>query len=191
MNYRSPLYCSPLFFILSACNTNALQTATAEENLVSVPQIQIATTEIRCQDIQNPAYQQMIINAINEIRQQGRQCGKQYFADVAPLKWNQNLYDSAVAHTKDMASHAFLGHISTTGLDLKARLKQYGFKGKGGGENVARGQKNLNEVMATWLASSLHCSNLMHPKFTDYAVACSLDQTAKQKSYWTQQFGVR
>lgn len=191
MNYRSPLYCSPLFFILSACNTNAPQTTMAEENLVSVPQIQIATTEIHCQEIQNPAYQQMIINAINEIRQQGRQCGKQYFAAVTPLKWNQNLYDSAVAHTKDMASHAFLGHISTTGLDLKARLKQYSFKGKGGGENVARGQKNLNEVMAVWLASPVHCSNLMHPKFTDYAVACTLDQTAKQKSYWTQQFGVR
>ena len=191
MNYRSPVYLFPLFFILSACNANAPQTATTEENLISVPQIQIATTEIRCQDIQNPAYQQMIMNAINEIRQHSRQCGQQYFPAAAPLKWNQHLYHSAFAHAEDMANHAFLGHISTTGLDLKARLKQYGFKGRGGGENVARGQKSLNEVMAVWLASPVHCSNLMHPKFTDYAVACTLDQTAKQKSYWTQQFGVR
>ena len=84
-----------------------------------------------------------------------------------------------------------LGHTSSTGLDLKARLKQSEFNGRGGGENAARGQKNLNEVMSVWLTSPVHCSNLMHHKFTDYAIACTSDQSAKQKSYWTQQFGVR
>ncbi len=191
MNQRN-LFCSLIgFILLSACNTSAT-TATPQENATSsVAQIQIETTEIRCQDLQNPAYQQVIIHAINEIRQHPRQCGQQHFAAAAPLRWNQHLYQSAFAHAEDMASHNILGHISSTGLYLKARLKQSEFKGRGGGENVARGQKNLNEVMSVWLASPVHCSNLMHPKFTDYAIACTSDQSAKQKSYWTQQFGVR
>ena len=37
------------------------------------------------------AYQQVIMNAINEIRQHPRQCGQQYFAAVAPLRWNSGL----------------------------------------------------------------------------------------------------
>ena len=64
-------------------------------------------------------------------------------------------------------------------------------QGRGGGENVARGQKNLNEVLTTWLNSPMHCANIMNPKFTDYAVACTFDSTEKQKPYWAQQFGIR
>ncbi len=90
-----------------------------------------------------------------------------------------------------MATHNFLGHIGSTGLDLKSRLKLYNSLGKANGENVASGQKTLNEVMTKWLASPLHCSNLMNPKFTTYAIACASDQSVKQKSYWTQQFGTR
>ncbi|MFM6958546.1 MAG: CAP domain-containing protein, partial [Acinetobacter sp.] len=74
------LFCSLLgFILLSACNTSA-PTATPQENATSVAQIQIETTEIRCQDLQNPAYRQVIINTINEIRQHPRQCGQQHFS---------------------------------------------------------------------------------------------------------------
>ncbi len=49
-------------------------------------------------------------------------------------------------------------------------------------------KKTLNEVMAKWIASPLHCSNIMNPRYTEYAIACASDQSAKQRSYWTQQF---
>ena len=42
--------------------------------------------------------------------------------------------------------------------------------------------------MAKWIASPLHCSNIMNPRYTEYAIACASDQSAKQRSYWTQQF---
>ena len=176
-------------FFISACSANTQDSSTQVSP--SVNQISKSAIEITCQDLQNPAYQQSILNAINEIRQHPRHCGQKLYPAVAPLVWNSHLYNSAFAQSEDMAKYNFLGHVSTAGLDLKARLKLYHFKGRGGGENVARGQKNLNEVMATWLASPVHCANLMHPKFTDYALACTSDQSAKQKAYWTQQFGVR
>ncbi|ENX21935.1 hypothetical protein F892_01173 [Acinetobacter vivianii] len=189
MNHLHVLLSLPLLAFVSACSSNT--SITSQEQPPLTPQIQKMATEIRCQDIQNPAYQRVILKAINEIRQHPRQCGEQYFPAVAPLTWNNHLYQSAFDHAEDMAQHSTLGHISATGQDFRSRLKQTQFKGRGGGENVARGQKNLNDVMATWLASPVHCRNLMHPKFTDYALACTVDQSAKQKSYWTQQFGVR
>ncbi|MCU4390517.1 CAP domain-containing protein [Acinetobacter courvalinii] len=188
MNPLKPLSGLICLMFLSACSSST--PATSQQQSFSVAQINQPTVSIRCQDIQNPAYQQAILNAINEIRQHPQQCGGQHFPAVAPLKWSHALSQSAFAHAQDMAQHSMLGHTSSTGHDFRSRLKTQ-FKGHGGGENVARGQNSLNEVMATWLASPVHCRNLMHPKFTDYAIACTVDQSAKQKTYWTQQFGVR
>ena len=177
----------PLF--ISGCS---ISTPThSQENSTSISQVQKLSTEIRCEDLQNPTYQQTILQSINEIRQQARQCGQRHFSATSPLVWNEHLARSAYAHAIDMAQYNFLGHRSQAGLDLKARLKFYQFKGRGGGENVARGQKNLNEVLTTWLNSPMHCANIMNPKFTDYAVACTFDSTEKQKPYWAQQFGIR
>ncbi len=36
--------------------------------------------------------------------------------------------------------------------------------------------------MAKWIASPLHCSNIMNPRYTEYAIACASDQSAKQKA---------
>lgn len=188
MKLLKPLSSLSCLMVLSACSTST--PATSQQQSLTVTQINRPSVSIRCQDIQNPAYRQAILNAINEIRKHPHQCGGQHFPAVAPLKWNNGLSQSAFAHAQDMAQHAMLGHTSSTGHDFKSRLKTQ-FKGHGGGENVARGQNSLNEVMATWLASPVHCRNLMHPKFTDYAIACTVDPSAKQKSYWTQQFGVQ
>ena len=179
----------PFYLFISTCGASS--TTMPQDIATPVRQIQKPALEISCQDLQNPAYQQVIMNAINEIRQHPRQCGQQYFAAVAPLRWNSGLHRSSLAHAQDMAEHNFLGHRSSTGLNLRSRLQLYQVKTRGGGENVARGQKNLDEVMAGWVSSPVHCSNLMQSKFTDYAVACSFDQSEKPKAYWVQQFGVR
>ncbi|MDR2250237.1 CAP domain-containing protein [Acinetobacter sp.] len=177
----------PFSLILAACSLNASSMPPTLN--ASTLQVQKSSIEINCQDLQNPVNQQVILNTINQIRQQSRQCGQQYFSATKPLSWSNNLYKGALSHSKDMATHNFLGHVGSNGLDLKSRFKLYNTLGKANGENVASGQKTLNEVMTKWLSSPLHCSNLMNPKFTTYAIACASDQSAKQKSYWTQQFG--
>ena len=65
----------PLF--ISGCS---ISTPThSQENSTSISQVQKLSTEIRCEDLQNPAYQQTILQSINEIRQQARQCGQRHF----------------------------------------------------------------------------------------------------------------
>lgn len=179
----------PLTLFICACSANTLPMPT--DTTPSIAQIQKTAIEISCQDLQNPAYQQAVLDRINQVRQQSRQCGQQYFSAAKPLSWNNNLYKGALAHSVDMANHNFLSHVSSTGQDLRTRLKNYNALGKANGENVASGQKTLNEVITKWIASPLHCSNIMNPKFTTYALACASDQSVKQKSYWTQQFGTR
>ncbi|CAI3125565.1 hypothetical protein MWMV2_MWMV2_01304 [Acinetobacter oleivorans] len=179
----------PITLFIGACSANTLAIST--DSTKSIAQIQKNSHEISCQDLQNPAYQEAVLNTINQIRQQSRQCGQQYFPATKPLSWSNNLYKGALSHSEDMAAHNFLGHVGSTGLDLKSRLKIYNTLGKANGENVASGQKTLGQVMSKWLTSPLHCSNLMNPKFTTYAIACASDQSVKQKSYWTQQFGTR
>ncbi|MDP0858883.1 hypothetical protein, partial [Klebsiella pneumoniae] len=66
----------------------------------STPQVQKSSIEISCQDLQNSAYRQAVLNAINQIRQDSRQCGQQYFSAAKPLSWNNNLYQGANAHSK-------------------------------------------------------------------------------------------
>ncbi|CAP00285.1 conserved hypothetical protein; putative signal peptide [Acinetobacter baumannii SDF] len=176
----------PCSLVIAACSVNSSSTPPTLSS--STPQVQKSSIEISCQDLQNPAYRQAVLNAINQIRQDSRQCGQQYFSAAKPLSWNNNLYQGANAHSKDMANNNFLGHVGSTGLDLRARLKKYHMLSKANGENVASGQKTLNEVLAKWIASPLHCSNIMNPRYTEYAIACASDQSAKQRSYWTQQF---
>lgn len=189
MNHLKSFIQVPVLILLTACSASS--SIIPQTTAASVTQIQKSTTEISCQDLSNPAFQQAMLNAINEIRKQPRQCGQRHFPAAAPLVWNNPLYQNAVSHSNDMSNHNFLGHVSSTGLDLKARLKQSQFKGRGGGENVARGHQNLNDVTQKWLTSPVHCSNIMHPKFTDYAIACASDQSSQNRNYWTQQFGVR
>ncbi|WP_436860685.1 CAP domain-containing protein [Acinetobacter haemolyticus] len=192
MNISKPSILIPFGIVISACSNSG--TPHLPNNQISqtpVTQTPKASINITCQDLSNPAYQQAIMNAINHLRSQSRQCGQQHYAAAKPLAWNQHLYKTALTHSKDMSTHNFLGHVSSTGQDLRTRLKQSQFNSRGGAENVARGQKNLEEVLASWLKSPAHCSNMMHPKFTDYAIACTPDQSPQQRHYWTQQFGIR
>ena len=90
----------PVTLFIGACS--AIPTA-------SLTQIQKTSNEISCQDLQNPAYQQAVLNTINQIRQQSRQCGQQYFPATKLLSWSNNLYKGALSHSEDMAAHNFLG----------------------------------------------------------------------------------
>lgn len=143
-----------------------------------------------CNDVNKPEFQQRLMDAINRIRSQERQCGQTTHTAVAPLSWNENLAQAARIHAQDIATHMQLTHIGSNGSTLKERLKLVGYPGHGGGENVARGQKSLDLVLISWLKSPPHCANLMQPKFQEYSIACAHENTEKAKPYWVQVFGI-
>jgi uncharacterized protein YkwD len=58
------------------------------------------------------------------------------------------------------------------------------------GENIASGQRTVEDAVASWLDSPGHCANIMNPAFTDMGAAYAIDPRNRNRTaYWTQVFG--
>ena len=149
--------------------------------------------------------QQELVEAINRARSVQRDC---YPADdsrgvVGPspkLYWNDELYASALEHSTDLAeSNTFSHYGSGTSSDITGdgkpsifyeRIVANGYDNYYTvGENIAGGQKTLDEVMSAWLASPGHCENIMNPNYTEVGVAIVTNSESTYGIYWTQNFG--
>lgn len=134
-------------------------------------------------------FQNEFLTRINNIRKYGCKCGNSYMPPVQPLIWNPFLEQSAIAHAQDMNRRRYFAHTSLSGKTIKNRLEDAGYNFKGMrsyafGENIASGQKSIDEVMKSWLKSEGHCKNIMNKNFREIGVA-------QRNLYWVQDFGMR
>ena len=56
------------------------------------------------------------------------------------------------------------------------------------GENIARGQRTADKVMAAWLTSQGHRANILRPGFGSIGVCCLVSGNV---TYWVQLFGAK
>lgn len=132
-----------------------------------------------------------VLAATNAARAQPRQCGAQRFPAVPPLRWNDDLGQAALRHSRDMASHRTFSHKGSDGSDVGLRARGSGYGWRGIGENISFGQRSAAEAVAGWIDSPGHCANLMNPTFTEMGAAYALRGAPRQAAYWTQVFGRR
>lgn len=130
-----------------------------------------------------------ILQRVNEARAQPRNCGSRAFEAAPALSWNGELADAALAHSRDMAKQDFFSHRAPDGSMVSDRANRAGYSWERIGENIAAGQGAADQVMAGWLASPGHCSNIMNPDFTEMGAAYAIDKSSAAGSYWTQVFG--
>lgn len=123
--------------------------------------------------------------AVNRARATSRMCGSVPYPPAPPLVLDAQLGRAALAHSRDMAFHAVLSHESSTGERVAARARAAGYGFSGIGENIAVGQRSVDEVIASWLASPGHCANIMQASFSAMGVAWATD-TLRARPYWTQ-----
>ena len=149
--------------------------------------------------------QQEFLEAINNARSTARDCypndpNRGFMEATHPLTWNNELYASALEHASDLAesdtfSHSGSGTTSDITGDGKAseffeRILANGYTHYYSvGENIAGGQKNLEEVMTAWLKSPEHCTNIMKDTYKEIGVAVVLNDESTYGIYWTQNFG--
>lgn len=152
----------------------------------SVPQSQepVNTSTVRVVD-----FQKEFLTQINKVRSEGCKCGGVYMPPVQPLTWNNQLQMAALGHAQDMARNNYFSHTSKNGDKIKERITNAGYSPIGFqyftiGENIALGQRSIQEVMTGWLNSPGHCKNLMNPAFHEVGIAM-------EKYYWVQDFGAR
>ncbi|MES3017230.1 MAG: CAP domain-containing protein [Bacteroidota bacterium] len=134
-------------------------------------------------------FQNEFLTRINKVRTAGCKCGRTYMPPVEPLKWNNLLERSAYSHAADMSKRRYFNHTSLSGKTIKNRLEEAGYTLTGMrtyafGENIAAGQKSIDQVMTSWLKSEGHCKNIMSSNFKEIGVA-------ETNFYWVQDFGMR
>jgi uncharacterized protein YkwD len=135
---------------------------------------------------------QAILDAVNAVRATGHACGDRSFGPAAPVTWNAELAQSALAHSEDMAHRHYFNHRGSDGSLVGDRAHQAGYNWRRVGENIASGLRSPEDAMAGWLDSPGHCANIMDPGFTEMGAGYAINPNSKAgTAYWTQVFGRR
>jgi len=134
-------------------------------------------------------FQSDFLTRINNVRTAGCKCGKTYMPPVEPLRWSALLERSAYRHAQDMSGRRYFAHTNLAGKTIKNRFEEAGYSFSGMrayafGENIAAGQRSIDQVMSGWLRSEGHCKNIMSKNFQEIGVA-------EFNLYWVQDFGMR
>jgi uncharacterized protein YkwD len=130
---------------------------------------------------------QQVLASVNVARARARRCGTQQFDAAPALAWSDLLAQAALAHSSDMAAQRYFSHQGKDGRAVSDRTNQTGYRWRMVAENIAAGQDSAEEVVAGWLDSPGHCSNIMNPKSTQMGSAFAISgDPASGRVYWTQ-----
>ena len=135
------------------------------------------------------AFEQEVLELVNEARAQARSCGGESFDATSALSMEPRLRCAARVHSLDMATRGFFDHDNPDGLDPFDRMALAGYEYQAAGENIAAGQTTPEEVVQGWMESPGHCSNIMDSDFTEIGVGYVQTSGAQYPHYWTQTFG--
>lgn len=108
------------------------------------------------------AYADQVVTLVNQERAK---------AGLKPLASDQALTAMAMDKAKDMYNNNYFDHNSPTYGSPFDMMRSYGIRYTYAGENIAKGQRNPQEVMNAWMNSPGHRQNIMSPNFTKIGVA--------------------
>lgn len=92
-------------------------------------------------------------------------------AGLSALTSDSALASMALDKAKDMYENNYFDHNSPTYGSPFDMMKAYGIRYTYAGENIAKGQRNPQEVMNAWMNSTGHRQNILSPNFTKIGVA--------------------
>jgi uncharacterized protein YkwD len=104
---------------------------------------------------------------------------------LPPLKLNLTLSKVARAHSANMAKQNKMVHV-LDGKDQFARIKGSGYRYRYAGENVARGNIEITEMVEALMKSEGHRKNILKKEYTELGVGLALG--GKDLTYYTQVF---
>jgi uncharacterized protein YkwD len=148
--------------------TSAAPAITAPPTTTTAPRPTTTTPPARTTE------QQRVVDLVNAERAK---------AGCRALIVDQRLVAAAQAHSTDMAVNDYFSHTSPDGSTFADRIRAAGYPSPGA-ENIAKGYRSADEVMAAWMRSKGHRANILDCTLT--AIGVGLDTRG---SYWTQDFG--
>lgn len=111
-------------------------------------------------------------------------------AGLGPVTANPRLAAAAQTYAEILASTDCFAHTCGPVPVLSDRIDLAGYSGWSRvGENIAGGYNTADEVMAGWMKSEGHRSNILSASFTEIGVGQATG--GQMGTYWAQEFGVR
>ncbi|MGB0439514.1 MAG: CAP domain-containing protein [Paracoccaceae bacterium] len=102
---------------------------------------------------------------------------------LGALTRSAQLQRAAELHAADMDAGNEMTHTGTNGSTLGERVRAQGYGYCTVAENVAFGQRSLDEVMTAWITSAGHRKNMLLPAVTEYGLART------DRNYWVMVLG--
>jgi uncharacterized protein YkwD len=107
-----------------------------------------------------------------------------------PLRGSTVLDRIAQSYADDMLARGFYGHLSPEHGDVSARARAGGYSASRLGENLAKGQTSVDEVMDGWMHSPEHRENIVNPWYTEAGFGLAMGKTREgSRAIWVQVFG--
>jgi len=102
------------------------------------------------------------------------------------LSWNPQLAAAAETHARAMVEQHFFAHTDPQGRDVAYRVTATGYPWRSVGENLAAGQRTLEEAVRGWLLSESHCRNLLDERYVEFGLAKVVSPNLKDRyrTYW-------
>ncbi|RDB43210.1 CAP domain-containing protein [Halomonas sp. DQ26W] len=149
----------------------------------------VGTGPLHAGDCKPNDQQQAMLDRVNEIRSEARQCGDETLEAAEPLAWSCRLAEAAETHSRDMAENEFFAHTDEDDVGVNERVNETGYDWMAVGENIAAGQADVDSVIEGWLSSPGHCANMMSDEFTEMGAAVVEVDGSDYSPFWTQVFG--
>jgi uncharacterized protein YkwD len=109
---------------------------------------------------------------------------------LPPLHSDPTLEAAAQSHADDMLARSYYGHASLGGALAMERVRRAGYDAEQVGENIARGQGSVEEVLKGWMRSREHRENILNPRFVDAGSGLALGKSPEgEQVVWVQVFG--
>lgn len=106
-----------------------------------------------------------------------------------PLVFNATLAEAARHQARMMADRDELSHNFGPGQSLRDRVSAVGFAGPVG-ENVAAGQRTLEQALEGWMNSGGHRSTLLSDRWSSFGMAVVSGRAGSRYGvYWAAIFG--
>lgn len=90
---------------------------------------------------------------------------------MPPLVSNAGLDRVAAGHAADQVAGDYIAHRDRAGRNATGRVRAAGVSQCQAGENLARGQRDVDAVFAAWLASPEHRANMLRASYANYGFA--------------------
>lgn len=109
---------------------------------------------------------------------------------LPPFRRHPRLDDAAQAHANDMLARRYYAHDTPEGRTVMDREQARGYPATQAGENIARGQFSVEEVMDGWMGSPIHREHLLSPVLNEIGFGLAFGKTASGYTIlWVQDFG--